>query len=47
MIERTYNTYSREELIRLLRSRDTDEFGVGCGLQYTGQTPSMAHRPPG
>jgi adenine-specific DNA-methyltransferase len=38
MIDRTYDSYNREELIRLLRGRDHDETG-GLRLQYTGQTP--------
>ena len=38
MIDRTYDSYSREELIRLLRDRDRDEAG-GLRLHYTGQTP--------
>lgn len=38
MIDRTYDSYSREELIRLLRDRDRDEAG-GLRLQYAGQTP--------
>ena len=35
---RAYDTYSREDLIRLLRERDTDEAG-GLRLHYKGQTP--------
>jgi adenine-specific DNA-methyltransferase len=38
MVERTYDSFSREELIRLLRDRDQDEAG-GLRLQYVGQTP--------
>lgn len=35
---RAYDTYSREDLIRLLRERDADEAG-GLRLHYKGQTP--------
>jgi adenine-specific DNA-methyltransferase len=35
---RTYDSYSKEELIQLLRERDHDESG-GLRLRYKGQTP--------
>jgi adenine-specific DNA-methyltransferase len=38
MSDRDYDSFSREELIRLLRSRDAEEAG-GLRLHYKGQTP--------
>ena len=38
MTDRDYESYSREELLTLLRNRDADEAG-GLRLHYKGQTP--------
>ena len=38
MSDRGYDSYSREELIGLLKDRDADEAG-GLRLHYKGQTP--------
>ena len=38
MTDRDYESYSREELLTLLRDRDADEAG-GLRLHYKGQTP--------
>ena len=38
MTERDYESYSREELLGMLRDRDADEAG-GLRLHYKGQTP--------
>ena len=38
MTDRDYESYSREELLGLLRDRNADEAG-GLRLHYRGQTP--------